>query len=90
MARAAQHGQASTGQLVDGSSPGNGTWKWERGNDHELSQIVTTILIAPEPASAPVTTIDAQPIAELERFDADGYHTDEHGRPVFDPARPHR
>ena len=30
--------RASTGQLVDGSSPGNGTWKWERGDDHELSQ----------------------------------------------------
>ncbi|MFY9771030.1 MAG: hypothetical protein WAK67_22915 [Xanthobacteraceae bacterium] len=42
--------------------------------------------IAPEP----VTVIDATPLPKPERFDADGYRTDEHGRPVFDPARPHR
>jgi hypothetical protein len=45
--------------------------------------------IASELAPA-VTTIDAEPITEPERLDADGYRTDEHGQPVFDPARPHR
>ena len=54
--------------------------------------IVINILSRADTVSepAPVTTIDAQLIAEPERFDADGYRTDEHGQPVFDPARPHR
>lgn len=58
-----------------------------RTGARETPGIVISI-VTPTPPS-PVTTIDAQPIAELERFDADGYRIDEHGERIFDP-NPHR